>query len=204
MFGLGGGRGSSLTSACGSEGDPGAHMLSEAAADAALFRVPRCAAAPPCSCSLCATTSRSSSASTAAHRPQDRALRMRACAGPASSPPARAGSASAGPRRRAGRWSRPPGARSASPARCVPTTARKLAVLFWCMLTRGQDYAHQQPSLTAQKLRRLVIIAGAPTCKGKPSGVWVTHAKMCHAENSAPRWRRPPTSGWSATGRPRH
>ena len=27
------------------------------------------------------------------------------------------------------------------------------------MLTRGQDYAHQQPSLTAQKLRRLEIAA---------------------------------------------
>jgi transposase len=39
--------------------------------------------------------------------------------------------------------------------------ARKLAVLFWCMLSRGQDYAHQQPSLTAQKLRRLELAAQA-------------------------------------------
>jgi transposase len=38
--------------------------------------------------------------------------------------------------------------------KAIVATARKLAVLFWCMLTRGQDYAHQQPSLTAQKLRR--------------------------------------------------
>ena len=44
--------------------------------------------------------------------------------------------------------------------------ARKLAVLFWCMLTRGQDYAHQQPSLTAQKLRRLELTAGAPELHG--------------------------------------
>jgi transposase len=50
------------------------------------------------------------------------------------------------------------------------------------MLTRGQDYAHQQPSLTAQKLRRLEIAAGAPPRKGKPSGVWVTHQKMRAAE----------------------
>jgi transposase len=50
------------------------------------------------------------------------------------------------------------------------------------MLTREQDYAHQQPSLTAQKLRRLELAAGAPTRKGKPSGVWVTHARMRHAE----------------------
>jgi len=38
--------------------------------------------------------------------------------------------------------------------KAIVATARKLVVLFWCMLTRGQDYAHQQPPLTAQKLRR--------------------------------------------------
>ena len=30
------------------------------------------------------------------------------------------------------------------------------------MLTRCEDYAHQQPSLTARKLRKLEITAGAP------------------------------------------
>ena len=60
--------------------------------------------------------------------------------------------------------------------------ARKLAVLFWCMLTRGQDYAHQQPSLTAQKLRRLEITAGAPVRKGKPTGTWATRQQMRTAE----------------------
>jgi transposase len=66
--------------------------------------------------------------------------------------------------------------------KAIVAAARKLAVLFWCMLTRGQDYAHQQPSLTAQKLRRLEITAGAPVRKGKPSGVWVTHQRMRQAE----------------------
>jgi transposase len=66
--------------------------------------------------------------------------------------------------------------------KAIVATARKLAILFWCMLTRGEDYAHQQPSLTAQKLRRLEIAAGAPPRKGKPSGVWVTHQKMRDAE----------------------
>ena len=66
--------------------------------------------------------------------------------------------------------------------KAIVAAARKLAVLCWCMLTRGQDYAHQQPSLTAQKLRRLELAAGAPVRKGKPSGVWVTHARMRHAE----------------------
>jgi transposase len=66
--------------------------------------------------------------------------------------------------------------------KAIVATARKLAVLFWCMLSRRQDYAHQQPSLTAKKLRRLELAAGAPVRKGKPSGVWVTHEKMRPAE----------------------
>jgi transposase len=66
--------------------------------------------------------------------------------------------------------------------KAIVATARKLAILFWCMLSRGEDYAHQQPSLTKMKLRRLEITAGAPARKGKPSGVWVTHQKMRQAE----------------------
>ena len=64
----------------------------------------------------------------------------------------------------------------------VLAVARKLAVLLYCMLTREEDYAHQQPSLTAQKLRRLEVKAGAPTLKGKPTGVWATREKMREAE----------------------
>ena len=64
----------------------------------------------------------------------------------------------------------------------VVAVARKLAVLFWCMLTREEDYAHQQPSLTAQKLRRLEVKAGDPTRPGEPTGVWATRERMRHAE----------------------
>jgi len=46
--------------------------------------------------------------------------------------------------------------------KAVVATARKLAILFWCMLTRSEDYAHQQPTLTRKKLRQLEITAGAP------------------------------------------
>ena len=64
----------------------------------------------------------------------------------------------------------------------VVAVARKLAVLFYCMLTREEDYAHQQPSLTAQKLRRLELAAGGATVKGNPSGTWATRDKMRQAE----------------------
>ena len=66
--------------------------------------------------------------------------------------------------------------------KAIVASARKLASLFWCLLSRGEDYAHQQPSLTAQKLRRLELAAGAPARTGKPSGVWVTHQRMRQAE----------------------
>jgi transposase len=64
----------------------------------------------------------------------------------------------------------------------IVAAARKLACLFWCLLTRGEDYAHQQPSLTAKKLRLLQIRAGAPTLKGTPTGVWATRQAMREGE----------------------
>jgi transposase len=66
--------------------------------------------------------------------------------------------------------------------KAVVATARKLAVLFWCMLTRSQDYAHQQPSLTRKKLRRLEITAGAPKYTRRAAGVWSTNDLMRDAE----------------------
>jgi transposase len=64
----------------------------------------------------------------------------------------------------------------------VVAGARKLAVLFWCLLSRGEDYAHQQPSLTAKKLRLLEIRAGAPTRKGTNTGLFATRQRMREAE----------------------
>jgi transposase len=64
----------------------------------------------------------------------------------------------------------------------VVASARKLTCLFWFMLTRGEDYAHQQPSLTAKKLRLLEIRAGARTLKGTPTGVWATRQAMREGE----------------------
>jgi transposase len=41
-------------------------------------------------------------------------------------------------------------------------TARKLAVLCWHLLARGEDYAYARPSLVAQKLRALELAAARP------------------------------------------
>ncbi len=66
--------------------------------------------------------------------------------------------------------------------KAIVATARKLAVLFWCMLTRSEDYAHQQPSLTKKKLRRLEITAGAPKYAKGASGIWSSNVAIRHAE----------------------
>jgi len=65
----------------------------------------------------------------------------------------------------------------------VVAAARKLACLFWCLLTREQDYAYAQPSLTKKKLRRLELTAGAPKRKVQP-GVWSTNVAMRKAEQA--------------------
>jgi len=65
----------------------------------------------------------------------------------------------------------------------IVAASRKLACLFWCMLTRGEDYAYGQPSLTRKKLRRLELLAGHPKGEVEP-GLWATNAAMRKAERA--------------------
>ncbi len=46
-------------------------------------------------------------------------------------------------------------------------TARKLAVLFWHLLTRQEDYAFARPAMTRNKIRRLELLTGARPQKGR-------------------------------------
>ena len=83
---------------------------------------------------------------------------------------------------RAGCSSKPPGAaRIPGPLRAffervrarrgmqiaIVATARKLTCLCWHLATKREDYAFARPSLTAQKLRRLELRAGAPSHRGR-------------------------------------
>jgi len=63
-------------------------------------------------------------------------------------------------------------------------TARKLSILFWCMLTRGQDYAHQRPALTKKKLRELELTAGAKPRTKAAAGIWSTNRAIRDAERA--------------------
>jgi len=68
--------------------------------------------------------------------------------------------------------------------RAIVATARKLTVLFWCMLTRGEDYAHQRPALTKKKLRQLELTSGAPARSKEAAGIWSTNRAILHAERA--------------------
>jgi transposase len=68
----------------------------------------------------------------------------------------------------------------------IVAAARKLARLFWCLLTREEDYAYAQPSLTKKKLRRLELTAGAPRGEVKP-GLWAANEAIRSAERELAR-----------------
>jgi transposase len=53
------------------------------------------------------------------------------------------------------------------PQIAIIAAARKLAVLFWHLLTRGEDYAYGRPSLTQHKLRHIELLAGAAHRRGQ-------------------------------------
>jgi hypothetical protein len=86
--------------------------------------------------------------------------------------------------------------------KAIVATARKLAILFWCMLSRGQDYAHQRPALTKKKLRELELTAARHPAPRPPPGSGQPTARS--ATPNAPSRCRPrsPTSGWSPTSKP--
>jgi transposase len=55
----------------------------------------------------------------------------------------------------------------------IVAVARKLVVIAWHMLTRGEDYAFARPSLVREKLRRAELLVGAARRQGKRNPVRV-------------------------------
>jgi len=84
-------------------------------------------------------------------------------------------------------------------------TARKLASLFWCLLTREQDYAYGQPSLTRHKIRALELAAGAPPRQGQTRTAGgnrnktIRDAERALAQQAESAYRQTITD-WKATG----
>ncbi len=69
----------------------------------------------------------------------------------------------------------------------IVAAARKLACLFWCLLSREEDYAYQQPSLTKKKLRRLEITAGHERYTPQAAGIWKARDAVREAERELAR-----------------
>ena len=69
----------------------------------------------------------------------------------------------------------------------IVAAARKLACLFWCLLTREEDYAFQQPSLTKRKLRQLQITAGAERYTPAAIGIYAANSAVRQAERELAR-----------------
>jgi len=67
----------------------------------------------------------------------------------------------------------------------VVATARKLAVLCWHLIVKGEDYAYQRPSLTAQKLRALELRAGVPSRRGQRGSTHAYNLKEVRARERA-------------------
>ena len=73
------------------------------------------------------------------------------------------------------------------PQVAATATARKLACLSWCLLTREEDYAYARPSMTRAKIRRLELATGAPPRKGVRGIAGNKNAQTCEAEREIAR-----------------
>jgi transposase len=84
--------------------------------------------------------------------------------------------------------------------------ARKLAVIAWHMLTRGEDYAGVRPALHAKKLRDLELRSGLPARRGQRGSTYeynltrFRQEERRRAEQAEVAYRRL-TEGWTKRGR---
>jgi transposase len=90
------------------------------------------------------------------------------------------------------------------PQVAATATARKLACLFWCLLTREEDYAYARPSMTRAKIRQLKLAVGAPPRKGVRGIAGNKNARTREAERELARqaesaYRRT-IADWTASG----
>ncbi|MDQ3769601.1 MAG: IS110 family transposase [Actinomycetota bacterium] len=84
--------------------------------------------------------------------------------------------------------------------------ARKLAVIIWHLLTRGEDYAWVRPALHAKKLRDLELRSGEPARRGQRGAAYAYNMTRTRQEErrrveQAETAYRRLTEGWSRRGR---
>jgi len=81
--------------------------------------------------------------------------------------------------------------------------ARKLVVIAWHLLTRGENYAYMRPALHAEKLGKLELAVGAPRHRGQKLPVRAFAPRSVRdAEHAQAVERRPPTGASPPAGNP--
>ena len=84
----------------------------------------------------------------------------------------------------------------------IVAAARKLACLFWCLLTREEDYAYQQPSLTRKKLGAWRSPPARERYTPRPPASGAPTTRCARPSASSPARPRSPTRAPCATGMP--
>jgi hypothetical protein len=84
--------------------------------------------------------------------------------------------------------------------------ARKLAVIFWYMLSKEEDYAGVRPALHAKKLRDLELRSGPSERRGQRGSAYEynltrTRQEEKHRAEQAETAYRRLTEGWTKRGR---
>ena len=81
----------------------------------------------------------------------------------------------------------------------IIAVARKLAVMFWDLLTSGEDYAYGRPSLTQHKLRQIELLAGGASQQRGRTGA-SRNPELRDRERELTAQPSMPTGAWSPTG----
>jgi transposase len=84
----------------------------------------------------------------------------------------------------------------------VLAVARKLAVLFWCILTREEDYATNSRRSPPRSSGDSKSAPAPPPSRASPPAGGQPASGCAKPRNSSPRKPKPPTSARSPTGRP--
>src|SRR3954449_6334037 len=92
------------------------------------------------------------------------------------------------------------------PHAAAVAVARKLAVIIWHLLTRGEDYAWVRPALHDKKMRDLELRSGEPARRGRRGAAYAYNLTRTRQEErrrfeQAETAYRRMTEGWSRRGR---
>ena len=82
----------------------------------------------------------------------------------------------------------------------IVAVARKLATIAWRLLTSGEDYVYANPGQVRLKWRRVELLAGEPSQKGRRTGVSLASQQERELALAAERAYQRLVADWQAVG----